>query len=260
MRTKMPISRPWVPTLRERKAGDDLPDGILGRIAGRACVYGVPDAYGTMFAAGCFDKTRAEKVASGKVPLFLDHDHETSAHVGVVRETPDVGNALMMYADLFDNDVGRGALDYCKSVLAAGAFTGLSVGIYEREGGYEPDPADAQQRIYAFKECELAEISITPMPAVPGAEVLHARRAPEERAHGLLVVLRMLLTSIPRKELLAVCHEFGIGELVTASAGSSPTGAASVVPSDRAIADAAVSMAERMEWARDRVRRQLNHG
>ncbi|MGH6994481.1 MAG: hypothetical protein ACREES_02215, partial [Stellaceae bacterium] len=115
MRERLIIQHAFVPRLTGRRAtGDALPDGVAGRIIGRACVYGVADAYNTQFAPGCFDKTRAEKVDSGKVPLFLDHEHDSLANVGVVRETPDVGNALMMYGDLFDNDSGTKALEYLK--------------------------------------------------------------------------------------------------------------------------------------------------
>jgi len=258
MRERQLVQRPWVPRLIDRAKGD-LPDGIAGSITGRACVYGVADAYGTMFKAGCFDKTRAEKVASGKVQLFLDHEHETKAHIGVVRETPDIGNALMMFADCFDTDAGRSGLDYCKTVITANAFTGLSVGVYIRDADYEPDPSDPQDKIFAFKEVELAEISVTPMPAVPGTEVMHARRTPEERVHAQLVALRTLLTTVPRKELLTVAREFGLGELTHPDAGANRN-ANGHTPTDSEIRSAATTVAtvgldERIAFVRSEMKR-----
>lgn len=264
MRVRDLIQRRFHPEilLRGAKASDDLPEGVSGRILGRACVYGVPDAYGTMFSAGCFDRTRSEKVSSGKVQLFLDHDHTTRSHVGVVREVPDVGDALMMSADCFDSDAGQSGLDYCKSVLAANGFTGLSVGVYIRDGDWAQDPspgAGANDKVYAFKEVELAEISITPLPAVPGTEVMHARRSPEERTRGQLVALRMLLTSIPKRELLPICAEFGLGELLhpDAAAGRDANGN---TPTDSAIRSAAtvvttVPLEDRVEFVRGAMRR-----
>jgi prohead serine protease len=143
------------------------------------------------------------------------------------------------------------------TVLKTDAFTGLSVGVFVRDAEFQPDPADPQDRVYAFKECELAEISVTPLPAVPGTEVLNVRRTPEERVHGQVVALRMLLTTIPRKELIAVCHEFGLDEIADAKVQPDANGR---TPSDTEIRKAAsvvtgVPFAERVAWLRTQMGR-----
>lgn len=266
-----------------------LPAGVAGKIMGVACPYSTPDFYGTMFAEGCFDRTRAEKVPQGKVQLFRDHMHDSRDHVGVVRECPDVAGALMMHADCFDTDEGKSALDYCKSVLAAEGFTGLSVGVFVRNAEWRPNPtkrdggasagtvpaARAERaptvapampdndyepdEVYCFTECELAEISITPMPAVPGAEVMHARHRDSGRREQL-VALRLLLTAIPRPEILAVAQEFGLGDLTHPDVGTTIRHAAGHTPSDTEIRAAAsasthVPLDERLAYLRQQYAR-----
>lgn len=196
----------------DRAAKADLPDGVSGRIIGQACTYNSVDDYKTFFKPGAFDRTRAEKIPAGKVHLMRDHDHRTSAHIGVVRSLDDVGNAVMMTADLFDTDEGKAAKQYLDTVMKADSTTGLSVGVYPRQGNPEPAPDGSGDRAYGFSEVELAEISITPFPAVDGADLLAVRRAPEQVARAQMIGLRMLLTSMPRTDVLTVLEEFGYGE------------------------------------------------
>lgn len=273
------------------RAGDDPAEAdIAGKIMGVACSYNTPDFFGTMFAPGCFDRTRAEKIPQGKVQLFRDHDHTSRSHVGVVRDCSDVGQSVMMSADCFANDEGQQALDYCKSVLAAEGFTGLSVGVYVRSAEYRPNPmadrdggdkgngvgngdespntvsprdaGDQPDSIYTFTEVELAEISITPLPAVPGAEVLHARTRPEDVVRTQLVALRTLMTAIPRAELEAVAKEFGLGVLITPNPAPQDRDANGHPPTDSDVRSAAealthVSLEDRLAYMRQTYGRSL---
>lgn len=153
---------------------EGLPPGVCGQISGVALTYNQRDAYDTTFEPGCLDKTRSEKLAAGKIRLMADHMGTTNRHVGVVRQMPDAGDMVMLQADLFDTDAGRSMLEYCKAVRAAGASTGLSIGFWDRAGEWKTDPG-TNDRYYAYSEIELDEVSVTPMPAVPGAEMLAAR-------------------------------------------------------------------------------------
>jgi HK97 family phage prohead protease len=184
-------SRVFIP--RAVKGPDDeaLPDGVCGRVMGQACTYNTLDDYGTFFRRGAFDRSRAEKVPAGKVGLFRDHDHVSSQHVGVIRSLDDVGNGVMMTADFFDTPEGRDAKQYVEAVLKAKGSTGLSVGVYPRDGhpagrrSSDPQAEPGKPEPYGFDEVELAEISITPFPAVPGADVLHVRKeAKTKRVDG----------------------------------------------------------------------------
>jgi phage head maturation protease len=170
---------------------DDLPAGVCGRVTGAALAYGVVDSYGTRFAAGCLERTKREKLAAGKVALYLDHTYGVRAHVGVVRTLTTSGNTEQMVADLFDTEDGRRAKEYLGAVLAAGGQTGLSVGFFDR--GSAP-VTDAGQTVVEFREVELEEVSIPPRPAVPGANVSGVRSESDRDAatHLHTIALRAL--------------------------------------------------------------------
>jgi HK97 family phage prohead protease len=158
--------------LELRAEGDTLPAGIAGRVAGVALTYDVVDTYGTMFQRGAANQSIATKVKARKVPLLMDHDRSVASHVGVVATMSEVGDTLVMVADLFDTPDGRAALEYVKAVMAAGASTGFSIGFVPRAS--QRVMVDGQP-VELFTEIELREVSITPMPAVPGADVTAAR-------------------------------------------------------------------------------------
>jgi phage head maturation protease len=167
----------------------DLPEGVCGRVMGIALTYSAPDGYGTMFSPGCLDRTKAEKLAAGKVKLYADHGGKTGDHVGVVRTLETVGDSELMSADIFDTAAGRSSLEYVKAVVAAKAFTGLSIGFYDRESEWVPvdTPIETswgatRNSVLVYNEVELDEVSLTPSPAVPGAEVTGTRRTSDKRA------------------------------------------------------------------------------
>lgn len=157
----------------ELRAETDLPAGIAGRVSGVALTYETIDSYMTMFARGSAERSIQSKVRNRKLPLLMDHSRTVGAHVGVVASMIDSGDSLVMTADLFDTPEGRAALDYVKTVIRAGASTGFSIGFLPKRTDMVPVEGKLVER---FLEIELREVSLTPMPAVPGADVLGARQ------------------------------------------------------------------------------------
>lgn len=157
----------------ELRADTDLPPGIAGRVSGVALTYETVDSYMTMFARGSAERSISAKVRARKLPLLMDHSRTVGSHVGVVASMIDSGDSLVMTADLFDTPEGRAALDYVKTVIRAGASTGFSIGFLPKRTDMVPVDGKLVER---FLEIELREVSLTPMPAVPGADVLGARQ------------------------------------------------------------------------------------
>lgn len=249
----------------ELRAEAELPPGIAGRVSGVALTYGVVDSYGTIFARGCANLTINQKVANRKVPLLMDHDRRVGSHVGVVTSMTDMADSLVMTAELFDTPEGRAALEYVKAVIAAGASTGFSIGFVPRKSRVVNVDGKAAEQ---FDEIELREVSITPMPAVPGADVTGARtdsllgrRAKSDHELVLEAVTTMLNSLDPadRTELLlqyGAIPQPSLSDPMTASAAES---------ADRALAHpatspattthgSAVSMAIRLEAVRQSFR------
>jgi HK97 family phage prohead protease len=183
----------------EVRAESDLPAGVAGRVSGIALTYEVVDSYDTMFARGAAKRSIDTRVAARRLPLLMDHERSTRAHVGVVTGMSDVGDALLMTADIFDTAEGRSALEYVKAVLASGASTGFSIGFIPRRS---EQVLSEGRTIERFTEIELREVSVTPMPAVPGAEVQAARQEEEavvERSDDelLTIAARAALDALP---------------------------------------------------------------
>lgn len=198
----------------EVRAESDLPPGICGRVSGVALTYEVVDSYGTMFSRKCAKRSIDGRVAARKVPLLMDHERTSKAHVGVITSMTDAGDALVMTADVFDTAEGRSALEYVKAVLASGASTGFSIGFIPRTSEMVTIDGKPVER---FTEIELREVSITPMPAVPGAEVASARNEsaiPEEvvaertETDLLILAARVALDALSESERHAVLSRY----------------------------------------------------
>lgn len=206
------------------RAESDLPPGIAGRVSGVALTYEVVDSYQTMFARKSAKRSIDNKVAARKVPLLMDHERTSKAHVGVVTEMQDVGDALVMTADIFDTADGRAALEYVKAVLASGASTGFSIGFVPRASEMTTVNGKPVER---FTEIELREVSITPMPAVPGAEVASARNEEmvEESSKRtdddlLLIAARVALDALPVEARMALLDTYAPAPVATETASS----------------------------------------
>lgn len=197
--------------LRANDATEPLPAGVCGRLTGIALVYNVEDDYGTVFMPGCLSRTITDKVQQGKVKLFADHGPFTDTHIGTVRDIKDVGDAAIMTADLLDTDAGRKMKEYLEAVLASGGETGLSVGFRPKESEWKQVMNDAGvmiDMVLIYKEIELREISITPVPAVPGTDVTSVRREKGEDDEALLRrALKHILKSLPERDARAVFDE-----------------------------------------------------
>ena len=174
----------------------DAIDGVCGVLVGIALVYGVVDAYGTRFRPGCLDRTKREKLAAGKVKLFADHQGMTRTHIGFVKSLETQGDREVMTAYLFDTAAGREQKEYLAACMASGGYTGLSVGFYPRDTEMV---TEGTEQILDFLEVELDEVSSTPRPAVPGADVMGvrtddaARPAPMPSPEAMRAVLRVAL-------------------------------------------------------------------
>lgn len=203
--------------LQVRAETPDLPPGICGRVSGIALTYEVVDTYDTIFARGCAKRSVDTRVAARKVPLLMDHDRSVKSHIGVVAAMEEVGDALLMTADILDTDEGRESLAYVKAVIAAGASTGFSIGFIPRRSEWVKVGDRSCER---FTEIELREVSVTPMPAVPGADVLGARAEDGEPepmrsdAEILELAARLALDAMPAdtratllSQYLAVTHD-----------------------------------------------------
>jgi phage head maturation protease len=182
---------------------DPLPPGVIGRVQGIALVYDVLDDHGTSFQRGCLERTARERVAAGKVRLFVDHGgapinggmYLSEMHVGTVRSLTDTvvdGQACaVMVADLFDTEQGRAAWQYLKAVQATDGEVGLSVGFIGK--GMKSTRALVEgQMATVFTEVPLREISITAVSSVPGTAVTAVRSAPldyEPFARGMYAAL-----------------------------------------------------------------------
>lgn len=206
------------------RAESDLPPGIAGRVSGVALTYEVVDSYDTMFARESTKRTINNKIAARKVPLLMDHERTSKAHVGVVTEMQDAGNSLVMTADIFDTADGRAALEYVKAVLASGASTGFSIGFVPRASEMVKIGNKTVER---FTEIELREVSITPMPAVPGAEVASARNdemveESSERTDDdlLLIAARVALDALPVATRMALLDTYKPTPVATETASS----------------------------------------
>lgn len=189
------------------RAEEQLPEGVIGRVSGIALVYNVVDAWGTRFAPGSLDRTRREKLAAGRIQLFMaeddgSHQYGTRKHVGTVRSLEDVGDNVVMGADLHDTEPAAELKRYLEAVVATNGFTGLSIGFRPRATQEATD--ENGDPILELTEVELAEITVTPIPAVPGARVLAVRTEPGEdeettKESARVLALRSLLRTVPRE-------------------------------------------------------------
>ena len=219
-------------TRAEGDPADKLPPGCCAKMIGTALVYNTTDDYGTMFAPGCLAQTIAERVRPGKVRLFADHKPETKTHVGTVIDIRDVGDTAQMTAVIFDTVRGREMKEYLEAVTQSGAvtgaMTGLSVGFRSREDEsitIEDEDGETQWACL-FKVIELREISITPVNAVPGSDVLSVRREHGEPDQGLLQrMLARILSEVPEREARVVFETTYASGADQPDTGATPTGA-----------------------------------
>ncbi len=238
-----------------RAEDEMLPPGVAGQISGIALTFDTVDTYGTVFARGCAKRSIDTKVAAGRLPLMLDHEWETEAHVGVVRELVDTGTGYLMTADLFATEEGQEARRYVQNVLAADAYVGLSIGF--RPLRSEMVTIDGQT-VERFTEIELREISLTPLPSVPGTDVVAARSdraepstpevpaAPRDDAALLALAARTALHALSPEARAAVLFEYLTPEAPEARSACNCASTHATEPTTAFTPGDAVSMDARM--------------
>lgn len=240
--TKLYLTR-YNMELRAGTAENPLPKGVCGQLVAKILTYGVVDAEGTAFAAGCLDRTKNEKVAAGKVPVFSDHKHDSAHHIGVVKKLETVGNVEVMTADLFDDDAGRAAKEKLQTVKSAGGFSGYSVGVLPRSGAWTKIGDD---HAYQFSEAEMMECSTTPMPAVPGTGTMSLRSTAEQRVDLLETTARTILSSIDPAKAAVIASEFVLkAAVVTPPVGQSDAAGHPPIADSGADTPARASQADR---------------
>ncbi len=235
-------------SLEIRAVDETKPEpGTCGRISAIGVRYNVPDAYGTLFKPGCLTKTVAQKVSAGKVRYHADHIYRTTEHIGTVRTVADVGDDVLITAEIFDTESGRRYLEYAKACMTTKSQTGCSIGFYSRAS--EMVEMDGE-RFLAFTEVELEEFSATPINAVEGADLLSARRDPDPvRLKLQRAALDGLLQSLPEAESRAAFAARFAGGNATPEPDSAP--ARNAAPADSpAPAPSAASMDDRLAVVR----------
>lgn len=186
-----------IPFVPSEVRTDDMPPGVCGRVVGVGLVYEKPDAYGTVWAMGCLERTKGSKVQAGKVGIFvagqMGHEYGVRSHVGVLRSAETRGNEEHIACDLFDTSDGRDTKEYIQTVLRAGGTTGFSIGCYIRKDERTKDG------VVRFLDVELEEFTITPRPAVPGAEIASVRTDP----NAMWTMFDALIQALPITEVHA---------------------------------------------------------
>jgi hypothetical protein len=138
--------------------------------------------------------------------------------------------------------------------MAAGAFTGLSIGFVPKRT--EMATLDGKM-VERFLEIELREISLTPMPSVPGTDVLGARNdAPEQPRDSvrtdrdlLMIAARTALDALSVTDRQAVLDTYASPYLDDAASGTR-SDCCAPPPPPPAREDAGVTMADRLKAVR----------
>lgn len=139
-------------------------DNALGTFSGIASRYDVVDAYRTIMARGCFDRTLSER--GSKFPLCWQHDTEKPIGSFDARAT-DEG---LVVDGQFCLETQKGREAY--ALLKQGAIRGLSIGFNVVDS--EPFVVDGES-FTRFTDVDLWEASVVTFPACPGAEVTDVR-------------------------------------------------------------------------------------
>lgn len=157
-----------------------------GTFTGYASTFGDVDAYGDTFARGAFRKTLADAPMR---PLLWAHN--PGEPIGTVELRED-GRGLRARGRLI-LEVERAREAH--ALLRAGALKGLSIGFVPRKYTWRDD---GEGRV--FKEVELAEVSLTPLPANPKAVVSEVRsKRPADAEAETKEVAKMDLQEITQK-------------------------------------------------------------
>lgn len=134
-----------------------------GSFKGYGSVFGVVDSYQEIVDSGAFGASLAAMKAKGrKLPILWQH--RSGQPLGVYTALREDKTGLYVEGHLLKEDVQQAREAY--SLMKAGAVTGLSIGYYVREDGY-----DEKARVRHLKALELIEVSLVTFPANDEARI-----------------------------------------------------------------------------------------
>jgi HK97 family phage prohead protease len=141
-----------------------------GVIEGYGSVFGVPDSYDDVVAAGAFAKSLADHKAAGTMPAML-WQHGASAPIGVWTEMVEDAKGLRVKGQLaLEVTQGKEA----HALLKMGAVNGLSIGFVSKEWAYDRDT-----EIRTLNAVDLWEVSLVTFPANGKSRVTNVKSADE---------------------------------------------------------------------------------
>lgn len=150
-----------------------LAEGSDGRtIAGIAVPYNeisynVPNAGGERFIPGSLTKTAKDLMASTrkKLKIFKSHEHRTAIGFATLLN-PDHPDGLWLEARIADTIEGNAALQE----INQGVLDSFSIGFRSIRDTFE-------NGVRVIQEAALVEVSLVPLPAYDGAELVAVRNS-----------------------------------------------------------------------------------
>jgi HK97 family phage prohead protease len=129
--------------------------------------YNVPNAGGERFAQGSLTKTAKDLMGSTrkKLKIFKSHEHRTAIGYATLLN-PDHAEGLWMEARIADTAEGNAAL----AEINEGVLDSFSIGFRAIKDTYEDG-------VRVIQEAALVEVSLVPLPAYDGAELVSVRHA-----------------------------------------------------------------------------------
>jgi HK97 family phage prohead protease len=147
-----------------------------GEITGLAAVYGNVDLQDDLLETGAFSKSAEDWSRSkAKVPLLDWHGDSISRIIGSVAQLKSVAQGLWFRAGFTHDEQGQRARQLAKD----GHLSGVSVGWLPVHQSIQVKDGKA---IRAVREARLLEISLTPVPANPQAQLASVKSLGEHKA------------------------------------------------------------------------------
>lgn len=140
--------------------------GADGTVEGYGSVFGNPDFWDDIMAAGAFVKSLADHKAAGTMPAML-WQHNSDEPIGVWTEMVEDANGLRVKGQLALNTTrGKEAYELAKM----GALNGLSVGFITKQFEY-----DTETDVRTITEADLWEVSLVTFPANTKARLVSVK-------------------------------------------------------------------------------------
>ena len=151
-----------------------------GVFSGYAALFNTPDLSGELIAPGAFKDSLA--AMTHKLPLLFSH--ETSEPIGIFRVVKEDSKGLYVEGELnLNTQSGKDAY----SLLKQGALTGLSIAFLPVD--FVPNKDGSR----TITKLTLLEISLTPVPAQPKAQVTSVRSlGPKDAAEDWTSIIAAL--------------------------------------------------------------------